>query len=206
VTIPNEDNRCLVRATLVALASACQVNPDEYHRTKARQLTLTAGEILVRFGACLRTYYRHLRDNDRRKPDHLTEQVCEVLGVGDQPLTYALIPSLEGVLNVNIYVVSAARGDKFSYVSSNHDTERKKVFLHHDDIEEHFHTISNITDFFTQAHFCQHCLVPYEKPFRHNCVKHCNVCLSYDCKKGDAAVIPLQIDEELKFIDEKWRN
>lgn len=97
--------------------------------------------------------------------------------VTEEPLTYACIPCLEEILDVNLHVVRAIMGDKFSYDSANRDWERKKVFLHHDDVDdrEHFHVITKITGFFGRSYFCQYCLVPFEKPYHHNCVKHCNV-------------------------------
>lgn len=49
----------------------------------------------------------------------------------NQSLSYAFIPRLEDLLNVNIYVVSSALGNAFSYISQNHDQERKKIFLYH---------------------------------------------------------------------------
>jgi hypothetical protein len=148
VEIRNADNRCLVRATVVALASACKVSTDEFRRIQALHPTRTTGEFLVRCGACPVWYYDDLRHNHKGTQDALTKRVCEMLNiVTDETLTYACIPRLEELLNVNLYVVSACLGDTFSYVSANHDLERKKVFLYHEDVSgsEHFHAITKIT-------------------------------------------------------------
>lgn len=187
VAICNDDNICLVRATLVAHAGACKLHPDEFRKLQMRQPTFTTGEMLIHFGVCPIWYYNDLRANHKRAQDLLTIRVCEALGiVADEPLTYAWIPRLEEFLIINLYVISASMGDKFSYISAHHDQERKKVFLYHEDIndKEHFHAIPNITGFFTSSYFCQHCLVPFQKPYRHHCVNYCGVCQSYDCRKG----------------------
>lgn len=184
VAICNEENTCLVRATLFG---ACKLHPDKFHKFQMRQSTFTTGEMLIHFGVCPIWYYNDLRANHKRAQDLLAIRVCEALRfVSDEPLTYSCIPRLEEFLNINLYVISARMGDKFSYISAHHDQERKKVFLYHEDIKdkEHFHAIPNITGFFTSSYFCQHCLVPFKKRYRHHCVNHCGVCLSYDCRKG----------------------
>lgn len=74
-------------------------------------------------------------------------------------------------------------GNAFSYISPNHDEERKKIFLLHDDREdvEHFHSIASLAGFFCRSRFCKSCLKPYEKPYGHKCKNHCNVCFSDNC-------------------------
>lgn len=208
VAIYNDDNICLVRATLVALAGACKLHPDEFRKCQMRQPTFTAGEMLIHFGVCPIWYYNDLRANHQRAQDLLTIRVCEALGiVADEPLNYACIPRLEEFLNINLYVISASMGDKFSYISAHHNQERKKVFLYHEDIndKEHFHAIPNITGFSTSSYFCQHCLVPFKKPYRHHCVNYCGVCQSYDCRKGrepcpnvTGPVAPRRVTEDTK--------
>lgn len=96
----------------------------------------------------------------------------------NQSLSYAFIPRLEDLLNVNIYVVSSALGNAFSYISQNHDQERKKIFLYHVEKEsgEHFHAIVKIGGFFAHSNFCSSCLKPYEHQHRHHCKNHCRVC------------------------------
>lgn len=61
------------------------------------------------------------------------------------------------------------------------------MFLYHNDIDgaEHFHAITKITGFFSRSRFCTHCLKPYEKPYKHSCIKHCNICLSDKCAKRE---------------------
>lgn len=78
----------------------------------------------------------------------------------NQSLSYAFIPRLEDLLNVNIYVVSSALGNAFLYISQNHDQERKKIFLYHVEKEsgEHFHAIVKIGGFFAHSNFCSSCL------------------------------------------------
>lgn len=49
VAICNDDNICLVRATLVALAGACKLHPDEFRKFQMRQPTFTTGEMLIHF-------------------------------------------------------------------------------------------------------------------------------------------------------------
>lgn len=109
-----------------------------------------------------------------------TLSLCQSLGISDdQPLTYALIPTLEDYLNANIYVVSSALGNAFSYISQNCDQERKKLFLYHVDKKSgHFHAIVKISGFFAGSYFCTTCLTPYEHKYKHACKNHCSVCLS----------------------------
>lgn len=107
VMIRNCDKRCLVRATLVALASACRIHLDEFWKIQALHSTHTNGEILVHFVACPIWYCNDLRHNHKGTQNTLTKQVCQILGiVTTKPLMYAFIPCLEDLLNVNIYVVS----------------------------------------------------------------------------------------------------
>lgn len=92
--------------------------------------TLTPAEILIQFEKCPNWYYREVRGNNQHTQDSLTRAVCQSLGISDdQPLTYALIPTLEDYLNANIYVVSSALGNAFSYISQNCDQERKKTLF-----------------------------------------------------------------------------
>lgn len=66
VAIYNDDNICLVRATLVALAGACKLHPDEFRKFQRRQPTFTTGEMLIHFGVCPIWYYNDLRANHQR--------------------------------------------------------------------------------------------------------------------------------------------
>lgn len=66
----------------------------------------------------------------KKKQDNLTNVVSHSMGLSEnQSLSYAFIPRLEDLLNVNIYVLSSALGNAFSYISQNHDQERKKNIL-----------------------------------------------------------------------------
>lgn len=129
VQIKNTDNLCLLRAAIVAYCGVCRTSKDEYKRIKRMHPTLTPAEILIQFEKCPKWYYREVRGNNQHTQDSLTRAVCQSLGISDdQPLTYALIPTLEDYLNANIYVVSSALGNAFSYISQNCDQERKKLF------------------------------------------------------------------------------
>lgn len=95
-----------------------------------------------------------------------------------------MIPTLEDYLNANIYVVSSALGNAFSYISQNCDQERKKLFLYHVDKKSgHFHEIVKISPIF--SYFCTTCLTPYEHKYKHACKNHCSVCLSDNCEKKE---------------------
>lgn len=58
-------------------------------------------------------------------------------------------------------------GDAFSYISRNHDEERKHIVLYHEDIDDngHFHAITKITGFLARSRFILHCLKAYEHPY-----------------------------------------
>lgn len=132
--IKNTDNLCLLRAALVAFFSGCRTSNDEYRRLKNLHSTLTPAEILIQFEKCPQWYYRQVCQNTDQKQDTLTRSVCHSLAISkDQPLTYSLIPKLEDYFNVNIYVISSALSNAFSYISQNCDEERKKIFLYHID-------------------------------------------------------------------------
>lgn len=170
----------------MAFSSACKTSEDEYKKIKSVHPTLSSAEILVQFEKCPPWYWKHLRDNVQNKQDNLTRDVCQCSGLSDnQTLTYSVIPRIEDFLNVNIYVVSSALGNAFSYVSQHHDEERKRIFLYHveTESEEHFHAIVKISGFFTSSKFCSTCLKPYEHQHKHHCENHCSVCLSDACKK-----------------------
>lgn len=185
VQIKNSDNLCLVRAVLVAFSSACKTSIDEYRKIKDAHPTLSPADILIQFEKCPPWYWKHIRDNTQKKQDNLTNVVSHSMGLSEnQSLSYAFIPRLEDLLNVNIYVVSSTLGNAFSYISQNHDQERKKIFLYHVEKEsgEHFHAIVKIGGFFAHSNFCSSCLKPYEHQHRHHCKNHCRVCLSDNCK------------------------
>lgn len=63
VEIRNLDNMCLIRATLVALASTCRVHLTQFQRLKALYPTYDTGEILIHFATCPTWYYIELRQN-----------------------------------------------------------------------------------------------------------------------------------------------
>lgn len=87
---------CLIRATLVALASTYTVHLTQFQRLKALYPTSDTGEILIHFATCPKWYYIDLRQNKKGAQDLLTRRVCETLGiVTNQALTYAYIPQLE---------------------------------------------------------------------------------------------------------------
>jgi hypothetical protein len=193
IEIKNNDNRCLVRAILVALASACKTSNEDIQRLRSLHLKLTAGEMLLRFHQCPMWYYRDLLKNKNHTQDTLTRQICQTMDiVTEEPLSYAYLPPLEDFFNVSLYVISARRGDAFSYVSPHHARDRKKIFLYHDDREKvgHFHGIINITGFFASSGFCTHCLKAYYDGFAHNCAQHCNICHSESCEKGAKRTCP----------------
>ena len=122
VQILNSDYLCLMRAALVAYSSVCKTSNDDYKKMKALYPTLSPSEILIQFEKCPTWYWKKIRDNEHRSQDNLVRDVCLTIGISDdQPLTYALIPRLEDYLYVNIYVVSSAHGNAFSYVNSSGD-------------------------------------------------------------------------------------
>lgn len=151
------------------------------------QPSLTPAEILTQFEKCPQWYYRQVCRNTDQKQDNLTRSVCHSLAISkNQPLSYSLIPKLEDYFNVNIYVVSSALGNAFSYISQNCDEERKKIFLYHVDKDAgHFHAIVKICGFFSRSYFCSSCLTPYDHKHKHACKNHCSVCLSDDCEKQE---------------------
>ena len=129
VRIENKDNLCLVRAVLVSFASVCKTSDVELNKCKSDHPTLGRREILLRFHKCSPGYYKKIRHNVRNIQYMLTEDISKELNIsGAQPLTYQTIPHLEDNLNINIYVLSARLCNRFSYVSKNCDTERKKYF------------------------------------------------------------------------------
>lgn len=163
----------------MAFSSACKTSIDEYRKIKDAHPTLSPADILIQFEKCPPWYWKHIRDNTKKKQDNLTNVVSHSMGLSEnQSLSYAFIPRLEDLLNVNIYVVSSALGNAFSYISQNHDQERKKIFLYHVEKEsgEHFHAIVKIGGFFAHSNFCSSCLKPYEHQHRHHCKNHCRVC------------------------------
>lgn len=184
VRINNTDNKCLVRAVLVALAHSCKTHSAEFNQVKARHPNLTCGEILIFHQKCPLWYYKDLLKNHKAAQDTLTARICDMMNItNDAPLTYAYIPPLEDFFGINLYVVSLKMGKAFSYISPRHDEERKKIFLLHDDAEgvQHFHPLVSLAGFFCRSRFCHSCLRPYEKPYAHKCKDHCNVCFSDNC-------------------------
>ena len=81
--------------------------------------------------------------------------------------------------------MSARLGNKF--ITSPSTDERPCIYIYLVD-DCHFHTISNITGFFSSRYFCPTCLKHYDHKERHECEVTCIVCKTTNCPKTESPV------------------
>ena len=81
--------------------------------------------------------------------------------------------------------MSARLGNKF--ITSPSTDKRPCIYIYLVD-DCHFHTISNITGFFSSRYFCSRCLKHYDHKERHECEVTCIVCKTTNCSKTESTV------------------
>ena len=127
----------------------------------------------------------------------------------DRPASLNDIEAFEEVLRVGMMVVSARLGNKFitslstderlciyvymwarlgnKFITSLSTDKRPCIYVYLVD-DDHYHAITSITGFFSNAYFCKSCLKHYSNRDRHACDTKCIVCKTENCPKTDSPV------------------
>ena len=129
-------------------------------------------------GCITPAYFANMRNNSRRKQTIMAELLCQKACVNPNIMaTLEDIQHFEKVLNIQVLVVSASKGNRFIHTGT---TNENKIYIYHVN-DNHFHTINSISGFFRTRYFCHTCLQPYSNNNKHNCTSSCIVCKFQKC-------------------------
>ena len=169
------------------LNNMCMVSNQEWQDTikdKKKSLVVLALEHHKVPG----NLYSSLRMKTRNEQGQMAQLLCQQTGVPtDRPAAIHKIQNFEEVLNVQICVMSARRGNKIIWVGTN---KPEKIYLYlvdnEDSTEEepgYFHAITSITGFLPVDKYCDRCNKGYicGKKRYQQCDSCCLVCKRQDC-------------------------
>ena len=181
VTIVNNDKLCMARAISVSWAKLNRCSPSEWKDiTKSRGSNSNLQLILEHRKVPL-SCYDNIKKSGRKEQRDMAEAISRMAGVPlDRPASLGDIPAFEDVLGVRIMVVSARLGNKF--ITTPSTDERPCIYIYLAD-DEHFHSLTSITAFFSARYFCSSCLKHYNTREKHRCDTSCIICKRQECRK-----------------------
>ena len=191
VQIVNEDQTCMARAIGVCLAKLCIVSENEWNTVSATAGTLTNSDILLQLRKTSQRTFKNLCAKNRKDQTNLALSICRLAAVHpDRPATLNDVVKFETALNIKIAVIAASLGNKFIRVPRNDRPDWPLIYLYLVDHEcvSHFHSIVNITGFFSAHYFCDKCFKPYDHNIKHRCETTCIVCKSGNCSETEATL------------------
>jgi len=171
VKISNDDNLCLARSIVVALARAklAAVSPDDENSVK-RALNK----------------YKHVINPARQLQSREAARLQLDAGLAlDAVPAFTDIQAFERVVNARIIVFGMGYGVRPLY-AGNEDGQHTLYLVYVVDPLKpravgHFHPIVKIHAFFGSSGFCERCLKPYDKRFGHRGCDMCSSCKSNEC-------------------------
>jgi hypothetical protein len=167
VTIENENQLCMVRAIGVSWAKLNRCTSDEWNQIANNRQKKSNLQLILENQQVPESYYKHLRNKNRDEQRQLAGAICQLAGVPlDRPASLNDLEAFEIVLGVRLMVVSAKLGNTFITNPSKDERPCVYIYLVNDD---HFHSITSITGFFSAMYFCDQCLVHYDHRERHQC-------------------------------------
>ena len=186
VTIDNNDQLCMARAIGVGWAKLNLCTKEEWNDLTQYQKSKSNSELTLEHRKVPESHYINLRNKKSKEQKDLAVAISRLAGVPlDRPASLNDIEAFEEVLNTRVMVVSARLGNKF--ITSPSTDERPCIYIYLVD-DCHFHTISNITGFFSSRYFCPTCLKHYDHKERHECEVTCIVCKTTNCPKTESPV------------------
>ena len=186
VTIDNNDQLCMARAIGVGWAKLNLCTKEEWNDLTRYQKSKSNLELTLEHRKVPESHYMNLRKTKSKDQKDLALAISRLAGVPlDRPASLNDIEAFEEVLNSRVMVVSARLGNKF--ITSPSTDEQPCVYIYLVD-NCHFHTISNITGFFSSAYFCSRCLKHYANKERHECEVTCIMCKTTNCPKTESPV------------------
>ena len=188
VEIQNDDLLCMARAIGVSWLKTIQVSNQEWQELTKDESHMTMIEKVLHHRKAPLSYYKNVSNKNRKEQKNLALRLCREANIPINRMgTLNDIQAFETVLDVQILVISAMRGNKFVRVGEN---RVNKIYIYLDDEEQHFHSITKIAGFFGGAYFCEQCLKPYNggKRGQHVCETACMVCKSKNCIETEPVV------------------
>ena len=165
VTIDNNDQLCMARAIGVGWAKLNLCTKEEWNDLTRYQKSKSNSELTLEHRKVPESHNKNLRNKKSKEQKDLAVAISRLAGVPlDRPASLNDIEPFEEVLNTRVMVVSARLGNKF--ITSPSTDERPCIYIYLVD-DCHFHTISNITGFFSSRYFCPTCLKHYDHKERH---------------------------------------
>ena len=186
VTIKNEDELCMARAIGVSWARLHRCTLDEWKEVTKHRRGKTNLQLVLEHQKVPLTYYQDLCNKNLKQQGKMAATLCQMAGVPqDRPASLNDVEAFEELLGVRVMVVSARLGNKF--ITSPRRDERPCIYLYLVD-DDHYHSISTITGFFSARYFCDKCLYHYDHRERHECDTSCIICKRGNCPKTDQPV------------------
>ena len=158
ITIQNNDNLCLARALVVAVAKA-ENAPN----------------------------YRTLIRSDKRVQEKKAKELHAAANVPLGPCGIPEVKMFQKYLTkYEINIVSGNQDNAIIYPpnpTNNNNVTPIYLYLH----DNHYDVITTMPGFLSRSYFCHTCKQAYDHKFAHLCKARCGSCRSYDCF-GDASI------------------
>ncbi len=155
ITIRNDDDLCLARALVVAVAKA-------------------SGD----------KRYKHLADHRRPLQGKAARELHERAGVPFGPCGIPEVKQFQKYLSeYEINIVSADHQNSIIYPERPTDTEARRLFLYLH--SNHYDIITSMPAFLDRSYFCYGCRKVYDSTVQHLCPAMCKMCRAFDCPYGE---------------------
>ena len=156
ITIQNNDNLCLARALVVAIA---KIEKDPH--------------------------YKDLMKPGRRTQEKKARELHEAANVPLGPCGIPEVELFQKYLtNYEINIVSGNHDNSIIYPSKSSTSNSVTpiyLYLH----DNHYDIITSMPGFFSNSYFCHKCRRAYTNKLRHLCPGMCKSCRAYDCVVND---------------------
>ena len=158
ITIKNNDNLCLARALVVAIAKI-EKDPS----------------------------YKHIVDPERRVQEKKARELHELAKVPLGPCGLPEVELFQKYLTAyEINIVSASHNNSIIYPPKPTTSNATPIYLHLH--KNHYDVITTMPGFLSSVYFCHKCRHPYNNKHSHLCPGMCKSCRSYDCVGNDPVV------------------
>ena len=155
ITIKNNDDLCLARALVVAIAKI-EKSPS----------------------------FRILMNYERRTQEKKARELHELAKVPLGPCGLPEVELFQKYLTkYEINIVSTAHDNSIIYPPKPTTSNATPIYLHLH--ENHYDVITTMPGFLSSAYFCHTCRQSYDNKFAHLCPEMCKSCRAYDCIVND---------------------
>ena len=151
ITITNNDDLCLARALVVAIA---KIEKD--------------------------SNYKHIADSRKRIQERKARELHESANVPLGPCGLPEVELFQKYLtDYEINVFSTAHNNSIIYPTKPSTSNAKPIYLHLHD--KHYDVITKMPGFLSSSYFCHKCRKTYSDKYGHTCPGTCGSCGAYDC-------------------------